>query len=336
MAIDINGNCVVFNGEALCSTPAGAEYGGVICHQGFVDTRVFQGTVSGYSAGGYGPGALDTIDKFPFTSDTNATDVGNIAGTYGTTGQSSETHGYASGGRRPACTNQIQKYPFASDTNSSVSALLTNPTDRGTGQSSKQNGFGYASGSLVPSPGGPTRDRIEKFSFANDTPAVAVGNLAIPGHEHAAGVSSTTNGYHVTGGPAPEAQVSITKFPFASDTNATDVAEFGPPAVCCGAGHSSETCGFVSGGAFPPSNRCDRIFRFTFASDGSAADVNELASGVSSHAGHSSVTDGYTGGGYGTPSRVDIIQKFPFTSSTPGSDIGDLTQVRRSASGTQV
>jgi len=36
------------------------------------------GTVSGYSSGGYTPVPVNVIDKFPFASDTNATDVGDL------------------------------------------------------------------------------------------------------------------------------------------------------------------------------------------------------------------------------------------------------------------
>ena len=51
----------------------------------------FQGSVSGYTSGGYSPPAsLNTIDKFPFATDGNATDVGDltVARFFGT-GQSS-------------------------------------------------------------------------------------------------------------------------------------------------------------------------------------------------------------------------------------------------------
>ena len=42
--------------------------------------RAFQGNVSGYTSGGYTPPVtyLNTIDKFPFASNANATDVGDL------------------------------------------------------------------------------------------------------------------------------------------------------------------------------------------------------------------------------------------------------------------
>ena len=38
----------------------------------------FQGSNYGYTSGGATPGVSDTIDKFSFTSDSNATDVGDL------------------------------------------------------------------------------------------------------------------------------------------------------------------------------------------------------------------------------------------------------------------
>ena len=51
----------------------------------------------GYTSGG--SPSTNTIDKFPFASDANATDVGDLPGSEnaGAAGQSSSTHGYSSG-----------------------------------------------------------------------------------------------------------------------------------------------------------------------------------------------------------------------------------------------
>jgi len=59
------------------------------------------------------------IDKFPFASDANASDVGDlVAVTRGSAGISSTTAGYAYAGATPSSPNAlIQKFPFSSDTN---------------------------------------------------------------------------------------------------------------------------------------------------------------------------------------------------------------------------
>ena len=65
------------------------------------------------------PGRDDTIDKFSFSTDANATDIGQLSvARNGAAGQSSTTHGYTSGGYEPAPvgqTSHIDKFPFASD-----------------------------------------------------------------------------------------------------------------------------------------------------------------------------------------------------------------------------
>lgn len=48
----------------------------------------FQGSVSGYTSGGYISGRVNTIDKFSFTADGNATDVADLTqGRYSVAGQ---------------------------------------------------------------------------------------------------------------------------------------------------------------------------------------------------------------------------------------------------------
>jgi len=79
--------------------------------------------VSGYTSGGHRP-SLTTIDKFPFASDSNATDVGDITvARFSMAGQSSTASGYTSGGYETI--NIIDKFPFASDGNATDVGDLT-------------------------------------------------------------------------------------------------------------------------------------------------------------------------------------------------------------------
>ena len=55
----------------------GIQFSGKATADAFDLPIVFQGTVSGYTSGG-GPGQTNVIDKFPFASDANATDVGDL------------------------------------------------------------------------------------------------------------------------------------------------------------------------------------------------------------------------------------------------------------------
>jgi len=131
-------------------------------------------SVNGYTPGGNKPSptspdlTLNTIDKFPFASDGNATDVGDLTvGRANTTGQSSTESGYVSGGGN----NTIDKFPFATDANATDVGDLTAGKYGAAGQSSTQSG--YSSGGRVPA----SVDTIEKFPFAADANATDVGNL---------------------------------------------------------------------------------------------------------------------------------------------------------------
>lgn len=91
----------------------------------------------GYVAGGNTSSPTNTpilniIDKFPFSTDANSTDVGDIVSSrWDTTGVSSATHGYAAGGTTsspggtPGMTNIIEKYSFDTDGNSTDVGDLT-------------------------------------------------------------------------------------------------------------------------------------------------------------------------------------------------------------------
>ena len=103
----------------------GIEFNGKAVATAFDVPAGFQGTVSGYTSGGVTPGQVNTIDKFSFASDGNATDVGDLTQSrYGTAGQSSIMSGYNSGGASPAVST-IDKFPFSSDGNATDVGDLT-------------------------------------------------------------------------------------------------------------------------------------------------------------------------------------------------------------------
>ena len=160
----------------------------------------FQGTVAGYTSGGrfspVGQGeASDVIDKFPFATNANATDVGDLTAVPGVgiagdgrrnvAGQSSDVSGYTSGGYNPSAgpptaTNIIDKFPFATDSNATNIGYLTSGGGAyGTGfpgvagQSSETHGYSSGGNIFVES----LRNIIDRFSFASDGNATDVGDL---------------------------------------------------------------------------------------------------------------------------------------------------------------
>lgn len=146
-------------------------------------------TTHGYTSGGIGPSTPPTsyqniIDKFPFTTDANATDVGDLLLiTASGSAQSSTVSGYISGGFSPTVPgghNIIQKFPFSSDANATDVGDLTDTTFQSAGQSSTVSG--YVSGGQPT----PIKNVIEKFSFTIDANSTDVGDLTV-GRINAAG-----------------------------------------------------------------------------------------------------------------------------------------------------
>lgn len=102
-----------------------------------IEFQKFQGTVSGYISAGQTPVLIDnTIDKFPFAADANATDVGNLSQTRSSiVGQSSAVSGYNTGGTISGTgQNTIDKFPFSTDTNATDVGDLTQTRNESAGQ----------------------------------------------------------------------------------------------------------------------------------------------------------------------------------------------------------
>jgi len=341
MAIDINGNCVVFNGEALCSTPAGADYAGVICHQGFCDTRLTpqQGTISGYAFGGSCGTDHGAIQKFPFSSDTNAADVGEAAvALRNHAGASSATNGYAVGGEGVSpfpsqFTDIMQKFPFTSDAPANEIGELACGMETSTGSASSINGYLNGTGSTSTDPTSPT-DAIHCYPFSSDTPATDIAELS-QARRFGAGVSSITHGYTAGGGTTN----TIDKYPFATATPASDVGDMTYTGERITGNASNENGYAVGSGAVPTG--CN-INRWPFASDSPATLTGTLTPPDGADfetfdaAGSNSTTDAYQAGGFVQPSTYSTtITKFPFAADTGSTDVGELAFGSRQTSGNQ-
>ena len=303
------------NGLYLCN---GSEWTLI---QSLVETLpIFQGTIAGFSAG------QGTIDKFSFTSDDNATDVGNLTFNRDpAAGQSSLTHGYVS-------SNGFEKFPFVSGSNGVIVGTQTAGRQSSTGQSSILNGYGYTSGGYTPSPS--WSNVIDKFPFSADVNATDVGDLTESKAEPS-GQSSQTHGY-ASGGQVGDPSVTwvrtIDKFSFTTNGNASDVGDLGST-TWAAAGQSSSTHGYSSGGFVNnipyPAATSNAISKFPFASDGNVTDVGDLTEYRYQASGQSSTTYGYVSGGFRNvpfPNAfINIIDKFPFSSNANATDVGDLT-----------
>ena len=320
----------------------------------WIFSHKFQGTDAGYLAGARNPPFVHIIDKFPFATNDDATDVGDLTvARMGVTGQSSDVSGYTSGGYSVPLSpfiynNVIDKFPFATNGNATDVGDLTVARFGLTGQSS--NVSGYASGGFIAPPApAPLRysNVIDKFPFATNANATDVGDLT-QSRRFAAGQSSDVSGY-TSGGqivnPAPPDIYAntIDKFPFATDGNATSVGSL-TRLTTTQTGQSSDVSGYTSGGygrlppgsprpASPATNR-NIIDKFPFATNANATDVGDLTVARQTAAGQSSTVSGYTSAGY-TISYSNVIDKFPFATDANATDVGDISTIIGSAAGIQ-
>ena len=278
------------------------------------------GSVSGYSVGGNRypsvPNAVNNIDKFSFSSNGNATNVGTMAtATDGAAPQSSSTHGYASGSN--SRTN-IEKLSFSTDGNSSIIAALSILRNHPTGQSSHTHGYTTGGGSPV----------IDRFAFASDADATNIGNsIHTEGGGSAGGQSSSSHGYQ-SGGYDAGSSAAIGKFSFWGEVETVNVGSLTTGLQYC-AGQSSSINGYISGG-YPATNVIDK---FSFSSDGNATDIANLSVARQHVGGQSSTASGYTSGGN---VHGDVIDKFSFSSDSDATDVGNLTLGRYQICGVQV
>lgn len=255
---------------------------------GLTSARHAQGaqksSTHGYATGGNSiasPGVsnrFDTIDKFPFASESVA------VATHGTlasvrsymAGGSSGTHGYVVAGtfgtENGGTTDTMEKFTVASDSNSVVitGVLSTNREQVSDSQSATH---GYVNG-------GVNAPSIQKYSFSSDANSVVYNGNLLLGRSYVAGQSSEIKGY-VSGGTTNGSTTvtNIEQYSFASESNATDVGvlslgRYGP------AGTSSTTDGYNAGGLTGDGNtfvQTNNIDKFSFASNNNAIDHADLS-----------------------------------------------------------
>ena len=326
---------------ALTSLQDSAEANVVAGGGGAPSGSQAQGTVSGYTIGGGTPTYVNTIDKFPFSSFTTASDVGDLTDTirFGH-GASSATDGYLAGGSDPSFVNPgpggrvdtIQKFPFASDTNATNNTgVLFNAVELAAGGIHSSD-YAYVAGGTW-NFGDTGRNVIQKYSMTTDASATDAGDLLTPMYGNS-GCSSSDYGYSANGYQHPSVFYNtIQKWPFSSDANAADVGDT-TSARNYTAGQNSTENGYSSGG----SSFNNIIEKWSFSSDGNASDVGDLVTGRRQHAGQQSSTEnGYYSGGNdpGTP-VANVVQSFSFSSDENAVDAGDLSQARIAGGGAQV
>ena len=200
----------------------------------------------GFAMGGDGSAApyyTNVIDRFPFATETNATDWADMTAQNGGGGGASYIsggYGYSLGGNHQpgGSTNVIEKFPFASQTNATDVGDITLGRQGCGGASSETHGFcvGGLTVGNNPNNGAPLWSRVEidKHSFASGGNSVDHGDIPVQagaGANSVAATSSTTHCYFAGGmyfynsSNHSYAREQIAKFAYASNVTASDVGD---------------------------------------------------------------------------------------------------------------
>jgi len=281
----------------------------------------FQGTQYGFVYGGTYPTSAD-IQKWSFTSDGNATDVGDQSvQRQSYSASSSATYGYCHGGAGPS--NVIDKFQFTVGGTMTDVGNLTAARTYPSGMTS--NGYGWAAG------GAGYLNVIERYSHTSDGNSTDWADLFTGTSAASNGVSATDYGY-TAGGAAPGTNTNtIQKFVFATQTNGTDVGDLLYIVSQSGA-TSSSTHGYIMGGNQAPTT--NTIQKFPYASDSNSTDVGDIFSdngkGIFLPGNASSTTYGYRAGGDDVAggTAVNVIDKHSFTTDGNATDVGNLAHVQ--------
>jgi hypothetical protein len=249
----------------------------------------------GFSVGGSTTapvsGYINTIEKYSFSSDGDASDNGDLAIAYGQGGTtSSRTHGYVFHGALVGGTGagdaKHQKHQFATSANAERLGDLQVTRYASAGNSDLHAGYsvgGYSTAYGAPN----TKGEIYKHSYSSGSSSnIKTGDLAAPKSSGPGnGVSSTTHGYAMGGYNEPSISSNYEKYSFASNSNGTSVGNLTGTRYG-NSGWSSTTHGYTGGGVQPGSSPVMQsgIDQFAFASGGNMTDIGDLTTAIDSAA----------------------------------------------------
>jgi len=294
----------------------------------------WQGSNYGYMAGAYGGPSntwMNTIERFSFTSDGNATDVGDTTrAVEEPAGASSSTHGFVAGGGSNSPSgpqNVVDKFAFASSGNATDHGDITVARYYAVGAFSETHG--YVAGGENSST---DQDVIDKYAFSSNVSGTDVGNLT-DARSRGNCMTGPDYGYYNSGGyPAPTAVNVIERFSFTTDGNAVDVGDMGSTDFWQSGTASSATHGYTAGGGTAGGGSyINRIERHAFAASANASDVGDITVARKWPSSSTSTTHGYivggdsSGTGPGGGARDNTIDKFAFAASSNATDVGNLT-----------
>jgi len=165
---------------------------------------------------------------------------------------------------------------------------------------------------------------IDKVSFASSTANASDHGDLTSARNRAAGASSNTHGYTMSGWTGSANVNIIDKFAFGNSANATDVGDV-TVARRNQQGAGSSTHGYCVGGRNGGLNTT--IDKVSYSTDGNATDVGDLTNASEHMIGSSSETHGYAAGGHNNSPGPTTVRKFSFVSGGNSTNAGSLAQI---------
>ena len=256
-----------------------------------------------------------------------------------------ESYGFTAGGYTASPTvnilsNFIGRISFVSDANQSDFSDLSVYRKNMAGTSSTTSGYTIG-GRYRPTPSNPAvffTNQIEKFSFVSSSVGVVSASNA-DGIDDPSGHSSESYGYAVGGQTPVEAySTAIYQFSHSSNADSTDIGELST-GWRRGTSNSADDYGYTAAGQLSPvpTTYTNTIQKFPFSTSSTSTNVGNLVVTRSSLASSSSSTHGYATGGVdtfpGSSTQHNEIEKWPFSSDTSATDIGNLVRAVRTSQG---
>ncbi len=269
-----------------------------------IENYAYGGTNFGYFAGGWAgswPGTSSIIEKYSYSSASNAAQVGNMSyAAMATAGGQSTTHGYTAGGyNAPAYKSNMCKFSFSSEGTAGHVGSMVSAAGWISGNSSLTHFYVHG--------GGGSNQKIGKTSFASGGNLTTTYNGGVRVED---GGSCTEKDYGYCAG-GQSAGTNYYRYAFASDTSVSTYGTM-PAGKDAVSGWSSSTKGYFVGGG------TNEIKGFAFASGGAQADVGDLVNSNYYAACTSSTTYGYIAGQ--APSYSNLIQRMSFSSEGNAAD----------------
>ena len=276
----------------------------------------YQGLTYGYTMQGYRGGYSNVIDRFSFTTDGNATDVGDVtvARNAGTGGADGVAYGYCAGGHTGSPQSDIiDRFAFGSSSDAVDVGNLTVGRGEGVGSSyDKTHHYCH---------GGNGNNVIDRYAFAASNNATDVGDL-VHNPSGVGGACSPSYAYAMGGYPGPNN--TIEKYSYAATATSTDVGDLYKGTTWINSNGNSQTYGYAFGGYGTPAAYLNQIQKWAYSSNSNSTDVGDMIYTGNSTNCCSSQTHVYVVGGGNASSQYTHIQKVPFATDGNSTDVGDL------------